>query len=112
MNNDMYTKTISLASYIMNLTDENLNQIIDDALGYKRDDPNERDNPPNYAQDLNAVQEAIITLSATKGTTFLVSVDSNLNYFIGHHDHMETDKIFASARRRAEALVMSLEKTK
>ncbi len=54
--------------------------------------------------DLNSINHYVLS----RGGPFQVTFVNNLRNVIGHHDHAEVEIVLATARLRAEALLMTL----
>ena len=64
---------------------------------------------PNYAKDLNAIQNAILDMTSKRGTKWLVKCANKLAQIVGHNDHMEIDIMMAEARMRCEAFILAMD---
>lgn len=61
---------------------------------------------PDYYHDLNAMYELVMSLPLEKQVQFA----HELYNILGHHDHVEIEAINASAKQRALAFLITMEK--
>lgn len=65
---------------------------------------------PYYHKDLNAMADAVAGHVRRNGTAAMVTFNDCLAQVIGHHDHMEIEMVHATARQRAEAFVLAVQR--
>jgi len=65
---------------------------------------------PEYLHDLNAMRDAVASVVKQRGVGWTVTFNHCLYEVLGHHDHVEHEAIHATARQRAEAFVLAMEK--